>query len=90
MNYDKQAVKVISDIIIKTIRENQSSYKYDKTVRGEIKQVNSNGTYNVEIQGGEYTSLPSLFDTTYTVNQPVWVKIPCNNWKDAFILGRRK
>ncbi|WP_206459468.1 hypothetical protein [Anaerovorax sp. IOR16] len=89
MNYDKQAIKVISNIIIEVIKEYESSYKYDKTVRGIIKQINSDSTCDVEIQGRVYTSLPSLFDTNYTVNQPVWVTIPCNNWRDMFILGRR-
>ena len=69
------AIEVILESALKTVG-------FDKSIVGSISAVLANNQYTVKISGKEYT----VKDTaTYSVNELVWVRIPCNNYSRMFI-----
>ena len=58
---------------------------YDKTYNGLITQINSDGTYNVKVNGKIYV-LKLYISRTLVVNQIVKVVFPQNNISNAYIL----
>lgn len=71
-------LKAINNIVEPTVRK----LKYDKTFRGKVMSVLENGRYEIQVNGASYT-LP--YSETLEVNDVVRVRVPLNNFSDAYI-----
>lgn len=71
-------LKAINNIVEPTVKK----LKYDKTFRGKVMSVLENGRYEIQVNGASYT-LP--YSGTLEVNDVVRVRVPLNNFSDAYI-----
>lgn len=71
------SIKIIYDNNIKNA-------SFDKTYNGKISSVNTNGTYNVTINGVEYTNIKTMGGTC-SLNELVKIRIPQNNYNNMYI-----
>lgn len=71
-------LKAINNIVEPTVKK----LKYDKTFRGKVMSVLENGRYEIQVNGASYT-LP--YSETLEVNDVVRVRVPLNNFSDAYI-----
>lgn len=60
---------------------------FDRTVRGRIISQIDSKNYNVNIQGKNH-KVPIYGNSTYSVNETVWVCIPENNFNNRFLLPK--
>ena len=68
------------------IDEKTSKLKFDKTFKATIWEINTDGTYQINYKGQIY-SVPNALDTTLSLGQSVWVKIPCGILRNMHICG---
>ena len=57
-----------------------------KTYTAIIKNVNSDGTYNISLNGVKYYNVPTCMGGTCRVNETVRVTVPQGNISNIFIL----
>ena len=58
----------------------------DKTYTAIIKKVNSDGTYDIMLNGVKYTNIPTCIGNACIVNETVHVTIPQGNINNMFII----
>lgn len=75
---------------ILTIVENAvENSPYDKTLTGLILAVNTDGTYNLRLDGNIYNNIQALkTGIVININDTVKVNIPQNQMNNMFILGK--
>ena len=62
---------------------------YDRTLTGLILQVNTDGTYNIKLDGNTYNNIQALkTSVVLNINDTVKVTIPQNQMNNMFILGK--
>jgi hypothetical protein len=78
----------INNSILETIKmviEN-TKFKYDKTFKSRICEVNTNGTYKIVYMNQLY-DVPNALGVDLEIGQSVWVKIPCGVFRNMHICG---
>ena len=80
------AIKQIVDSVDSMIETKINSAGFDKTRWGEITAVNADGTYNVTVDGREYTSIKNI-NVNPTVGSVGTVIYPNNQPTNAFLLN---
>lgn len=84
--FQDQAVAVLAAQIASLLKTMSGG---DKTVSGVVKSALDNNHYLVNVEGTDY-SIPSISDTTYSANTPVWVTYPQGDTHRGFILGLKR
>jgi hypothetical protein len=69
------------------VRKMLKKTKFCYCVQGRIAVDNSNGTYEVVIDN-ETSTIKSMHNYTYSVNDIVWIMIINNNYSDKQILTK--
>lgn len=80
------AIKQIVDSVDSMIETKINSAGFDKTRWGEITAVNADGTYNVTVDGREYTSIKTV-NTNLVLGDVVTITYPNNQSTNAFIIN---
>lgn len=80
------AIKQIVDSVDSMIETKINSAGFDKTRWGEITAVNADGTYNVTVDGREYTSIKAV-NTNLVLGDVVTITYPNNQSTNAFIIN---
>lgn len=84
-NNDAKALDVLSDQIIKAIKNICSKLDFDRTYVGVISDISSNG-YTVKYNGTEI-NIKTENTNVLKKNDLVKVCIPCGNQRKAFIVS---
>jgi hypothetical protein len=86
-------MKTINEIVLNTIEKYFTQFSknapFDKTVQGKIIAVNTDGTYNVMVNGNVLNNVPFTLNNTLSIYDSVWVTYPSNNVNNVFI-NRKK
>lgn len=86
MNKEQQAMRDIADGNIYAMKQMINEATYDKITTGIVKSVNSDKTYNIEIDGKVYNNIPSFI--SLNVNDIVKICYPQNNLNQKFVIGK--
>ncbi|PWL43785.1 MAG: hypothetical protein DBY45_06595 [Clostridiales bacterium] len=78
-------IGVLSESIIKYIKEALSSASFDKTQKGIITETLSDNRYKVKIAQAAYT-VPAVISGSYAVGDEVYVIVPQNDPDQMFLL----
>lgn len=79
--------KIINDMVqamVKAFAKNDDS---DKTFKAKITEKSNDAKYKILYHGNTYTVSSSI---VLQVNDMVWVCVPCNNWKELFVVCKTK
>ena len=77
----KQEILNTIDIIIE---QKINNLKFDKTVRGTVKEILNDDYYKINISGAEYTL--KYTKEKLKIYSSVYVLIPNNDYKNMFVL----
>lgn len=87
---NKMAVDAISNSIVDTLKNMIEKLPYDKTTTGVVKRKYTESSvdyYDVSIKGRTY-KCTSLNSVSYSINDRVYLRIPCNDWSNIYIEGK--
>lgn len=85
-NQNIKAIEVLSNAMQSMVDKKVDGIARDRTRIGIIKNINSNGTYNVLIDGREYDNIQAYGDGDIVLNEIVKIIYPDNNPTNMFIL----
>lgn len=85
---EKSAIDTLASVIKSACQRIVAQAGFDRTVAGIIVSSNADGSCAVRLEGGEYT-LPNTTFSSLPKGTPVWVTIPCNKLRNAYISALR-
>jgi len=77
--------KTLLDAVSQMVKANNESLSFNTKKKGIIKVLNGDGTANVQINGDIFTNIKINAGLAPTVNEVVFVEIPNNEMKFAYI-----
>lgn len=86
---DYKAQEKLLEAIDKLIEGRLKGLSFNYCVEGNIHKVNTNGTYDIKINGEIYTNIRSISSETYTINNVVSVLVVNGRWEDKKILYKK-
>lgn len=88
-NRETNALNLLIDTIMRLVNKKIENACYDKTFASAIYSYNAaNNTYTI-IKDCKQREVCSSLESSLSIGQHVWVKIPCGNLKDMHICGIR-
>lgn len=82
-------ISTIVDEVLRAIRKEGKNNYSDKTFPSVIYGVNDNGNTYTIIKDNQKYKVKNATNTTLSLGQSVWVKIPCGRLNDMHICGLR-
>jgi len=85
MDINDKMVSVLSETIVDSVNKAVENIDYDKSFKAIVTAVLGNNQYKVAFNGAEYNIPAGIKNTTFKINDSVWVMIPQNRWADMYI-----